>query len=120
MSIEKFIRKACVQTAVYWGHPIDNGYGGMIYNDPVEIPCRWEDVATLITASDGEQYVTKASILTPNELDVNGYLMLGHLIDIDSNQLDKPLEIASAHRIRRFSKVPLFRSTTTFVKEAFI
>ena len=106
-----------MQTAVYWGNPVDDGYGGMTYDDPVEIPCRWEDVSELVTAADGEQYVTKAQILTPNDLEVNGYLMLGELTDLNSDQSDSPDEVLTAHRIRRIAKTPLFRKTDKFVKE---
>jgi hypothetical protein len=120
MGIEKFIRRIAVQTAVYWGNPVDDGYGGLTFDDPVEIKCRWEDTAELITAADGEQYVTKANIMVTQDVDVNGYLLLGTLNNLDSDQMDDPKEVSGACRIRQFAKVPMIRSTSAFVRKAMI
>ena len=120
MGIAKFILKISVQTAVYWGNPVEDGYGKLTFDGPVEIPVRWENTATLITASDGEQYVTQAEILVNQDVDVNGYLYLGTLDDFDSAEGESPKEITGAHRIRRFDKVPMIKSTTIFVRKAYI
>ena len=119
MGIEKFIRRIAVQTAVYWGNPVDDGFGGLIFDDPVEIKCRWDATAELITAADGEQYVTRAKIIVIQDMDVNGYLFLGFLIDLDSDN-SNPKEIDGTCRIRRFDKVSMIRSTTQFVRTVFI
>lgn len=119
MGIEKFIRRIAVQDVVYWGNPVDDGYGGLTFDDPVEIKVRWEDTAELITAADGEQYVTKAKILVTQDVDINGYLFLGSLIDLDSDN-SNPKEIEGTCRIRRFDKVSMIRSTTQFVRTVFI
>ncbi len=117
MGIEKFIRKIAVQTAIYWSNPVDDGYGGLTFDAPVEIKCRWEDTAELITTADSEQYVTKAQILVTQDLDINGFLKLGSL---ESSTNSNPKEETDACRIRRFDKVPMIRSTTQFVRKAFV
>lgn len=120
MGIIQFIRKISVQTAVYWGSPVDDGYGGFTFEDAVEIPVRWEENHQLIIAANGEQIVTKAEIFINQDVDVNGYLFLGSLTDLTAEQLIDPKLCEQAYAIRQYSKVPLLKSTTQFVKKAFI
>lgn len=120
MGIPQFIRKISVQTAVYWGSPADDGYGGFTFDSPVEIPVRWDEKHELITASNGEQIVTKAEIFVNQDVDVNGYLFLGNLTALSDEQSANPKLHDQAHCIRQTSKVPLIKSTTQFVRKAFI
>jgi hypothetical protein len=89
MSIESFIKKVCKQTAVYWGNPQDDGYGGQIFDYPQEIKVRWEDKSRIIFSSDGKELESKASIMSPIDLDIEGYLFLGTLLDL-YNMEDHP------------------------------
>ena len=55
--IEKVAKRFCVETAVYWGNPQNDGYGGFTFDTPVEIKCRWEeksevDIGCLLYTSD--------------------------------------------------------------------
>jgi hypothetical protein len=133
MSIEKFIKKVCVQTAVYWGNPQDDGTGGKTFTDPVELKpplngVRWEETTQVITNSQGREIVSKAQILVCQDLDEEGYLFLGTLEDLDS--LDSsgdssggyynPIEIDGAYEIKRFDKTPMIKSKTTFVRKAYL
>jgi hypothetical protein len=127
MGIEKFIRRIAVQTAVYWGNPVDDGYGGLTFDDPVEIKCRWDISLGLRILSNSEILVSKTGILASGgkilvnqDLDVKGYLMLGVLNDLDSDQIDNPKEIENSFQIIAFSKVSMIRSTTEFVRTVFI
>lgn len=120
MAILDFIESICVQTAVYWGNPQPDGYGGETFDPPIEINCRWTSTNELIRAGNGEQVVTKGKILSPTTLEEGGYLYLGSLDDLDSEQQENPKEIPEACRIIQYGTTPLLRSTDEFVKRAFI
>jgi len=140
MSILNFIKKICVQPAVYWGNPVDDGFGNKMFDQPIEIKVRWDDVQRIITALNGKEIVSKATILSPLDLDIEGYIYLGTLDSLieydesgdsddssdDSSDSDEsgyigtikhPKEIDGAYEIIAPSKTPLIKSNTKFVKE---
>ena len=119
MGIEKFIKKIAVQTAVYWGNPTDDGYGGKTYYSPVEISVRWENTNELITTADGEQYACIAKIFVTQDVKVNAYIYLGDFDDIDSDE-GNPKSVEGAYRIRRFDKIPMIKKTDEFVRLCYI
>lgn len=116
----KFITSVCVQTAVYWGNPISDGYGGMAYDDPVEIKCRWDEVINLVINNNGIEVVSKATVMILQDVDENGYLFLGTLDDLDSAGEENPSEVDSVWKIIRFDKTPLFQSTDEFVYKVYL
>lgn len=116
----RFVASVCVQTAVYWGNPQPDGYGGTDYDDPVEIYCRWDDQTERITNNQGEEIVSKAQILVTQDLDEGGLLYLGTLGDLDSAQEDDPETVSGGYKIQRIDKNPLFRSTSEFVRVAYL
>ncbi len=120
MSIIDFIEEVTVQTAVYWGSPVDDGYGGKTYAEPEEIMCRWDGSTKLITDAKGEQIVCVAEVMVLQELDIDGILYLGSLDDLDSDQEDNPATVTGAQRIKQFMKTPLFASDDEFVYIAYL
>ena len=128
MSIESFIRKVCVQTAVYWGSPVNNGTGHFTFDYPVEIACRWENTERVATDANGKQFVCRAQILVTQDLDIGGYLMLGTLEDLDQigkihNKYDakaEPLKVDAAYEIKQFDKIPMIKKTDVFVRKVFV
>ncbi len=116
MGIEKFIKKISVQTAVYWGNPVNDGSGGFVFDEPVEIKCRWEDKTQIVNDSDGSEVVSDSFILTNEDLDENGYLFLGTLDDLDSDEWDDPKSKSGAKAILSKSKIPMIKSTKEFVR----
>jgi len=147
MGIETFIKQVCKQTAVYWGSPVSNGYGGYTYDDPVEIDCRWAKEQQLFESDNGIQLVSKAVVLLTEDVDMDGLLYLGTLDEMwaslagdslpllneNGNALlaedDTPLlaenEIPGSIEeelaiIKKFTKVPALRSTTEFVRKAYL
>ena len=123
MGIEGFISRLCTQTAVYWGTPAEDGYGGKTFADPVEIDCRWEDAVEKITrvgASLGEEVISKAKVYVIEDVEELGYLYLGTLDDLDSDEEADPTTIKKAYMIVRFDKVPAMRSTSEFLRKAYL
>lgn len=123
---DKFIKKFCVQTAVYWGNPIKDGEGGFTFDDPVEIDVRWDEKREVITDARsgetfGKQIISKAEILLTVDLDQQGYLYLGALDDFDSLvDTGNPKSITNAWEIRLKIKQPFVKSTTDFVRTVWI
>jgi len=120
MGIIKFIEKVCAQTAVYWGSPVEDGYGKHTYADPVEIACRWDGIVKVVTDKDGKEIVSRARLLLTQEVDEEGFLFLGNLDDLDSEGEEDPLTVDGAYQIIRLDKTPLFRSTDEFVYEVYL
>jgi len=121
MGIQETMVRSCVQTAVYWGTPVKDGYGGFTFASPVEIPCRWEDRIGQFTSRGGEQIYTKATIYVLQDLDDSGYLFLGTLADISGeDDAGAPKDIVNAFEIKRFDKLPALMDTTKFVRKAYL
>ena len=116
MGIEKFIKKISVQTAVYWGNPVNDGSGGFVFDEPVEIKCRWEDKTKVVDSPDGSETLSDAFILTNEDLVEGGYLYLGTLSDLDSDEYDDPKSKTDARKIINRSKIPMIKSTREFVR----
>ena len=123
MGIEKFIQKVCVQTAVYWGNPKSDGYGGMTFDDPVDILCRWDvgssKLPNVIGDGRGNEIITRAEILVTQDLDEQGWLYLGSLSELDPESNDPKL-VDGAYEIKRFDKIPMIKKTDVFVRKAYI
>jgi len=125
MSIQGFIKRVCKQTAVYWGNPQNDGFGGMTFNYPIEIACRWTDKERIFTSNDGIEIHQKAEVLVTQDLKVQGWLYLGALDDVldfgeSSGDPISPKEVNGAYQIIGFDKVPEIFSTTKFVHTAYL
>lgn len=125
MSIENFIKRVCWQDCVYWGSPVEDGYGGKTFADPVEIKCRWEDKVRLLVAATGAETESKATVLVTQELDEQGYLYLGTLDSLDDSGQDSdfllnPKNIEDAFEIIAKDKIPMVRPSTVFVNTVYL
>lgn len=124
--IENVINRMCTQTAVYWGAPADDGYGGKTFGSmyPIEIDCRWEDKVQLISmlgeARKSVEVTSKAQVFVTQDLDEGGWLYLGTLDDLDSDAEEDPMKADGAYEIKRFDKSAALRSTSEFVRKAYL
>ena len=128
MGIQTFIARRCNQTAVYWGSPVNTGAGRKkTYAEPVEIDCRWEDSAQLISDDKGNEITSRAVIFVTQDVDEQGMLYLGELETLydlvgesSGGGLDDPQAIANVYTIRRFEKVPSINDPTQFLRKAYL
>jgi hypothetical protein len=125
MGMEAFISSKCVQTAVYWGNPVNDGYGGHTFDDPVEIACRWEDKDQVVGTQVGGEVtggvlLSRSIVFVTQDLDEEGYLYLGSLDDLSVEQQANPKLVETAYIIKRFEKTPALGSTTEFLRKAFL
>jgi len=125
MGIQNFIGRRLNQTAVYWGNPQEDGYGGNLYDDPIEIACRWEDTQQIILMANGEELLSRAIVFTEHELEENALLFLGTLDDLFSSSGESSgdvdlTQIEGVHLIKRYEKTPSLRSDTDFLRKAYL
>lgn len=127
-SFENFLKRHFKQKAVYWGNPRNDGYNGFIFDDPVEIDCRWEDSTQVFAASDdkGTKFISRAIVYTAQDLDYNGRLYLGRLSDLE-DQLESssgtyidPKDVDEAYPIKRVEKIPALGMTNVFIRVSYL
>ena len=115
--IEKFLLKLSVQTAVYWGNPVSDGYGNFSYDTAREISVRWDSISKVISTAKDTQYVSKAEIIVNEDLKEEGYLYLGSLADLTTAQKLDPKLVDRSYKIMRIDKTPLPFKTDEFVRD---
>lgn len=120
MGIADRILGAMAQTAVYWDSPIPDGHGTYTYDSPIEINCRWENKSEVIKDDKGEEIVSFAQVYVDQDVSENGYLFLGDLDDLDSAEEESPETAYGSYRIKKFEKSAEHRSTTQFLRKAYL
>ena len=126
MGIGNFIQRICQQTAVYWGDPSEDGKGGLTFGSmyPIEILCRWEKRTEVLSMLGGgrksEELISKALVMVVQDVDEQGYLFLGTLDDLNSDEEDNPQIVKGAYRIQKFDKIPAVRHTEDTDSDDFI
>jgi hypothetical protein len=97
------------QAAVYWGPPVDDGDGGFTYPAPVEITCRWDETKGMAKDLKTHDEVSNSTVYVDRDVEINGYLFLGSLSEVD--EAAKPTAIEGARRIEGFQKIPNLKAT---------
>jgi hypothetical protein len=100
-----WLKKMLRQAAVYWGTPSENSDGTFSYADPVQCRCQWgSPKEDLIIDAEGRERVAHASVFLNLTPELNGFLYLGLLDDLDSDA-DMPEENPAAYKIIAIEKV---------------
>jgi len=127
MSIETFLTRTCKQVAVYWGAPVEDGYGGKVFANPREIYCRWEELRQVISDAKGNEITSRAVVYVLEDLEEEGMLFLGTLdtlydsaTDSSFGEIDDPAALDNVYTIKRFEKVPALGTTTAFLRKAYL
>ena len=105
----RIAQKLLKQKAVYWGAPVNDGYGGYTYASPVEINCRWINKQQKFVDSNAEEHLSRAIVIVDQDVVVGGKLALTTLADLDSTQLP---ENEDSYEIKAVMKSPDFKGTT--------
>ena len=138
MGIEAIVSRLCTEIAVYWGSPVSDGMGSFAFATPIEIPCRWQESGQILSDKDGNEIISKAVVYVTQDLDEEGMLYLGTLIDlgitsdnisVDDTNVDvddtdvtvddagtalavsDPKSVDKAYFINRFEKSPVLRGS---------
>lgn len=99
-----FLRRMLKQDAVYWAYLGSDEFGQAVLADPIQIKCRWIDQESMFTGADGSQLLSVAKIYPDRMLTLEGFLMKGTLLDLDSDQ--EPAYGISAFPIRAVEEHP--------------
>ena len=108
MSIIKKMRK---QKVVWWAkNPEPDRYGKYSFEPPVEIDCRWDDVAEEYRDPQG-QVALSSSVVYPDRVLKTGDMLREGVMD--SNEPADPTDVGAVFEIKRFDKTPNLRATET-------
>lgn len=96
--------KNLLQTAVYWGAPVSDGYTGYTFAAGVEIACRWEQKQELFIDREGQEKRSLAVVYLGQDIVLGGRLYLGNLSDLGASP--DPQTVSGAYEIRAWAKIP--------------
>jgi len=119
MEISNHIGTLCRQKAVYWGSPVNDGYGHYTFATPVEIKCRWDGKEQIVSKDDEKAVIFRSVIYVLQDVDTEGLLWLGELSDLTIAQKAAPHDITGIMIIKRFEKTPALRSRS-YLRKAFL
>lgn len=118
----KFIESVCVQTAVYWGVPQPDGYGGYTYAIPREVKVRWDGKTQLIRTNEGKEVMADVELLVTEELEVGALMKLATLDELSDSDIGSlnPMEETEVYEVLSKVDTPLFRSTDEFARTVYL
>jgi len=117
MGIQSFIETVCVQDAILWSYAGNDEYGQPSFDAPTQVKVRWEHDQRTVIDEFGKQYESVAEILIPVDIKRLDYIALG---TVDSSTPDDPQEYDEAYQVIRFTKIPMIKSQTEFVRKAYV
>jgi hypothetical protein len=102
----QILKRMLRQKAVYWEHRGVNKNSEPMQSEPVEIRCRWEDMASIVTDQEGRETTYNSTVYVDQDVKREGYLWLGRI-----QNLPGPWPPPSdALRIQKFEKIPTFNA----------
>ncbi len=116
MAIIDTITALCIQDAMYWPPGTSDGYNSIIYPDPTEVKCRWEDVQEVIQIGINlEEVICTSKVYVLQDMQEEGLLFLG-----DTGDMESAATTEVAYKIVKFKKTPALGSTTDFIRVAYL
>ena len=106
------ITKMRKQIAVFWEKTGTDNYGRPTFTTPIQIDCRWEDIAEEFINYRGTREISRSTVYVDRVMVVGGYLKLGAL---SSATLADPTEEDDAWEIKSFRQVPNLKNTETLL-----
>ncbi len=94
------------QKAVYWESKGLDDFGKPLFEEPIEISVRWEEVNELFVSSAGEQERSKAKVFVDSELSERGVLFLGTLSSLSDMEKANPFSLKNAYSIKSRKNIP--------------
>lgn len=120
MSLLTNLEQLYKQDIVYWGNPVNDGFGSFTFDDPIELKCRWSNKEQIVADNNGKSEIYRSIIFVPQDVDLDGLIWQGTLDDLTDTHEADPRNIAGIMIIKRFEKAPTIRSYNTFLRKAFL
>lgn len=109
MSIITKMRK---QDAVYWPPAKADNFGRPAYGAPVDVKCRWDDVAeNFIDPKSGTVAVSNSKVYVDRDVALDGWLWLGTVATIPGGPGTPPGDVDGALPVRKFEKNPNLKAS---------
>lgn len=96
-----------LQVATYWAPDSEDLFGHKTYVAPIQLACRWEDVANTIRSKLGTELVSKSRVFLAQDISIDGYLFLGTSAALD------PTVVAGAYEVQQIMRTPDLRNLKT-------
>lgn len=87
------------QICTYWAPGDGDGFGGIVFDAPISILCRWQDGMTKLRG-DANRHPPRATVYVDRVLEEGGYIMLG------ASATANPAAVVGAFKIRRIGASP--------------
>ena len=108
-----------LQDAVWWSRTGTDQYGQPVFAAPVDIKCRWEDVAKEFISAFGESHsqgagrkeVSRSIIMVDRTMAIGDMLFQGLIVDLDDE--DNPKENVGAWEIKSYNETTTVRNQQT-------
>lgn len=98
------------QAMTYWAFVSLDRFSKPTFAAPVQIFCRWQDVAELFKDAQGQQRTSSAIIYSEYSLDLNGYVKRG------TDSTGYPVGLTGAYEILQTGSSPNLNGTITLNK----
>ena len=109
MSLIKRMRK---QKAVLWSYLKTDRKGMPVYDDPVEIDCRWVNTGMLYRDSNGEEKMSASLAYADRVPPLKSLMWLGELADAPAD----PRADNTVFEVKRVDEVPNFKATEYLIR----
>lgn len=117
MATDIYLERVLKEKAVYWKCTGRDKNGQPIYDDPIEVKCRWEDQAKLFMNAQGQEEVSRAEVMVDRSMPLDSVLWYGSLNQVSN--LVNPLSNEDAWHVRYFKRIPT-RNAKKFVRIAIL
>lgn len=120
--LEKLSAKFCVQTAVYWGSPENDGRGKKTFADPIDIKVTWSEKGELVTDKNGKEVQAQITCLVLQDLDYEGQMCLSSVAELEAvySDISNPYDIDNTFEIISKTKIPMVFKTDDFVRTVYL
>lgn len=92
------------QDALYWAPAGRDRTNRIIYEDPIEIKCRWDEKQERDVDERGEEIMVRATVYVDRVVALGGVLWLGLLVDA-------PETPPEHNRIKVYREIPNLKAT---------